>query len=125
MSSCDVKLLVYSSTHLHKQKQKYGVGYSIPTSKAESENFTNVSWMCNSNISRHARTSLLTHGNFIHSQMIQDIVTNNTNVLIEINRAQFEGKEIAKSQHLDTLSNSSCYWAVISWLRMKPYQRFA
>lgn len=79
-----------------------------------SENFTNASWIFKLNISRHARTGLLTHGSFIHSQMIPDIITNNSNVLIEINKAKFEGKEIAKSQHLDTLSNSSCYWAVIS-----------
>lgn len=79
-----------------------------------SENFTNASWIFKLNISRHARTGLLKHGSFIHSQMIQDIITNNSNVLIEINKAKFEGKEIAKLQHLDTLSNSSCYWAVIS-----------
>lgn len=78
-----------------------------------SENFTNASWIFKLNISKHARTGLLTHGSFIHSQMIQDIIKNNSNVLIEINKAKFEGKEIAKSQHLDTLSNSSCYWAVI------------
>lgn len=78
-----------------------------------SENFTNASWIFKLNIARHARTGLLTHGSFIHSQMIPDIITNNSNVLIEINKAKFEGKEIAKSQHLDTLSNSSCYWAVI------------
>lgn len=104
---------MYSSKHLHNQKQKYTVEYLIPTStlcqRILQMRVGYSNWI-NQNMPEQVywhMEALFTH------RWFKILSKNNSNVLIEINKAKFEGKEIAKSQHLDTLSNSSCYWAVI------------